>query len=230
MIGTYLAIEQDDAVHERESLFWKSRNFSSVRAYSMNEGIEIASKSQFVFIGINSDNIPFDPILRVLRDATPDPIFISTTKYDMRDAGVAYGLGADLYGQIGGEPGHNYSALMQKITSLHTRPKMRKSIKHIIFDDILYSFEYHMVFVCGFELKLAKAELDIIKHMLENPRRALTHDHICRAFLDGDNSPDSVYATMKRLRKKIRDLSGFDYIEATRDLGYRLVTRKNKNR
>ena len=71
---TYLAIEQDDSVHERESRFWQSRNVSSVRATSISEGIEKAAKGEFLYVGINADNIDYNPLLQVLRGVTGDPL------------------------------------------------------------------------------------------------------------------------------------------------------------
>ena len=53
----YLAIELDDAVHKRESDFWQTQNIGCVRVFSMREGIEKALTGEFVFIGINADNI-----------------------------------------------------------------------------------------------------------------------------------------------------------------------------
>ena len=56
----YLAIENDIAIHDRDSAFWLSRNVASVRVSSMTEGI-------------NGDNINFKPQLPLLREATNDP-------------------------------------------------------------------------------------------------------------------------------------------------------------
>ena len=233
MLSTYLAIEQSDEVHERESGFWQSRNISAVRVTSMNEGIEKALNGQFLFIGINADNIDYKPVLRILRDATFDPIFIAATNYFMQDAGIAYELGADLYGKAGDTPEDNYSAVMRKIKSLNYRQAQPEGkLSPIIFDDVLFATAYHRIFIGDAELKLTKIEMDILLYMMENPGRILTHEHINRQFLKGDNhkiSTDSIYGIMKRLRKKMKGLSQFDYIEAVRDIGYRLNSRSGMN-
>jgi len=225
-MATYLAIEQDENVHKRESEFWLSRNVSSIKVSSMTEGVRQALNNQFLYIGINADNIDYKPILRILRDATYDPIFIATSNYNMQDAGIAYELGADLYGQAGGTPEDNYFAVMRKIKSLDSRPRQPiEQSKHIFFDDIFFATAYHKVFISGVEIKLTKNEMEILRYMMENPGRVLTHEYINHELLDGDSyeaSPDSIYGLMKRLRKKIKGLSQFDYIEGVRDIGYRL--------
>ena len=73
----------------------------------MTEGIEEAMKNQFLYIGINGDNINFKPQLPLLREATNAPIFIATTGCAMQKQAEAVNPGADLYGQIGENPDDN---------------------------------------------------------------------------------------------------------------------------
>ena len=47
-------------------------------------------------------------MLKLLREVTPDPIFISTTTYTMQEQAIALNNGADLYGQISENPSENY--------------------------------------------------------------------------------------------------------------------------
>lgn len=184
-----------------------------------------------LYIGLNADNIDYKPMLRILRDVTNDPIFISASNYSMQEQGEAHDLGADLFGQVGETPEDNYKAVLQKINQLNGRARQRKiPIQIISFGDILFAPSYHRAFIKDAELFLTKIEMDILHHMMLKPGRILTQDLICQKFIDGDNqvSANSIYSLMKRLRKKIKDLSRFDYIEAVRDMGYRLQSKTNK--
>ena len=188
MSNMYLAIEGDDAVHERESQFWLSRMFTAVRAFSICEAIKMVLNNDYLFIGVNTDNINYNPILRVLRDATIRPIFIVSSNYTKQEAGEAYCLGADLFEPASNRPEDNFKTKMGKIQSLYilTKSSLRKSQKSqeiISFDDIIINTSFRTVFIKDKELKLARIELDVLQYMMENPLRILTHDTICKDFL-----------------------------------------------
>ena len=233
MSNMYLAIEGDDAVHERESQFWLSRMFTAVRAFSICEAIKLVLNNDYLFIGINADNINYNPILRVLRDATIRPIFIVSSNYTKQEAGEAYCLGADLFEPASNRPEDNFKTKMGKLQSLYMRTKssLRKSQKPqeiISFDDIIFNTSYRTVFIKDKELKLSRVELDVLQYMMDNPIRILTHDTICERFLKveyGAGTPDAIYNLIKRLRKKIIKVSQFDYIYTVSDVGYQLIKR-----
>ena len=118
---TYLAIENDLTIHERESQFWKSRGVDAIRVSSMTEGIVLASKQQFLYIGINSDNIHYTSSLAILRSTTNDPIFMATTNYTIQEQTKATKLGADLFGQLGDKPDDNFDAVMTQIVFVNIK-------------------------------------------------------------------------------------------------------------
>jgi uncharacterized protein YccT (UPF0319 family) len=119
----YLAIEKNIEVHERESAFWLSRGIGSVRVSSMTEGIEEVMNRQYLFIGINDDNVNFRPQLPLLREVTNIPIFIASSNYTMQKQAEAVSLGADLFGQAGETPSDNYETCMANINALQERAK-----------------------------------------------------------------------------------------------------------
>ena len=103
MEKVYLAIENNLAIHERESRFWLSKNISSIRVASirvasMNEAIMLARKRHFYYIGINASNVDYLPKLPLLRAVTNSPILVSTAKYNANEHSKALRSGADLWG------------------------------------------------------------------------------------------------------------------------------------
>jgi DNA-binding response OmpR family regulator len=227
MSFTYLAIDKDDAVHERESTYWLSRNVSSIQTVSMNEGIEKASNNHFLFIGINADNINYKPKLKLLRDVTNDPIFIATSLYTKHEHVEAHRLGADLFGEAFESPEGNYEAVTVKLNQLNERINQRKPcIKIVTFNDILIAPVYHKAFINDTELHLSKAEMDIIYHLMINRGCFLSQKQLLQKIYGDvydESSPDSIYSLIKRLRKKMKAVNQFDYIESIRDVGYRLI-------
>lgn len=228
---TYLAVEKDDVIHERESFFWLSRNISSVRVLSMNEAIKEAERNQFLYIGINANNINYMPMLKILRDVTSDPIFISTTSYTMQEQTEATLNGADLFGQISDSPNDNYTAVMANINRINERAAQRKpTAKILTYGDILLAPTCHQAFIYDEEIRLTKNEMDILHYLMINRGSILSHKQIFRKVFDGEYdeaSSDVIYSTLKRLRKKIKEVSAVEYIETVRDVGYRLIAGRN---
>lgn len=225
----YLAIERDIAVHERESRFWLSRNISSIRVSSMREGIEKAISSKFLYIGINAANINYMPQLRLLREVTNDPIFISTTTYTMQEQGKAIENGADLFGQISDNPSENYASVMAAINRLHERANQRKiQPKIITYGNFLIAPSRHKAFIDDTEIELTKNEMEILHYLVANKGCILTHKQIYQKVFNSEfdeSSSEVMYSAIRRLRRKIKDAAEIDYIENVRDVGYRILTK-----
>jgi len=232
MDSKYLAIENDIDVHERESVFWLSRGISSVRVSTMQEAIEKAIAAKFLYIGINAANTDYMPMLRLLREATNDPILISTTNYSKQEHRKATNNGADLYGELFDNPDENFDAVMACINNLDERVGRKKAPLAIkAYSDFLIAPSHHRVFVNDIELHLTKNEMGILYHLIINRGGILSNKQIFQNVFDGDyeeSSPDVIYSTFRRLRSKIKAAASYDYIENVRDVGYRLRTRSDR--
>ena len=207
MTPTYLAIENDLDIHERESKFWQSRGISSVRVTSMSEGICAASKQQFLYIGINASNIDYQPCLSLLRETTNDPILVATSTYTMQEQSKALRLGADLFGQISDNPSENYESVMALIERLNARSKQTKPLLALtIHKYVLLSYDYRVVFVNDAKVDLTKIEFELLYTLITNPGRVFTFEQLYIKIW-GYEYDRSVIAVIKsavsRLRKKI---------------------------
>jgi len=227
MSEMYLAIEKDEKIHERESQFWLSRNVSSIRVTSMTDGINEVMDKQFLYIGINAANINYQPQLPILREATNDPIFISTTTYTMQEQGVAISLGADLFGQLSDNPNDNFNTVMANINALNERSKKRKPpVKLLLYGNILMEPAYHQVFVDDTEIELTKIEFDLLRYFIVNRGIVLSFERIYSHVWGNDRAEyvdEAVRSAIKRLRKKIggQDTDN-SIIENVRDVGFKL--------
>ena len=82
------------------------------------------------------------------------------------------------------------------------------------------------------ELRLTKTEMEILQYLIINRRNILTHAQIFSEIYGrehGETSSDALNSSLKRLRRKIKDLAQFDYIENVRDVGYRLIALDDKS-
>ena len=84
--------------------------------------------------------------------------------------------------------------------------------------------ESHLVQVLGQPVKLTRTEYAILKLLMQNPSRvasrSLLLDRIC------EDTPDCVESSLKvhvsHLRRKLREVTGKDYIEAVWGIGFKM--------
>jgi DNA-binding response OmpR family regulator len=222
MNATYLTIDNNLAVHERESRFWLAHNISSIRVSSMNEGIACAVQKEFYYIGINAANIDYEGKLPILRDVTNAPIFIAVDSYDREKHTKAMSLGADLFGEISNGPKENYDAVMAALNRINSRacqPKPDRTF--LLINNILISQKRREVFAGNKEIELTKLEFDLLYYLMSNPDRVFTCRQLYRhVWSDEDVSSigPAIKNTVARIRKKIDNP---DVIENVYGVGYK---------
>jgi two-component system response regulator VanR len=222
---TYLAIEKDDMVHKRESKFWASRNILSTRVLSMGEGIEEASKNEFLYIGINDDNIDYLPSLSLLREVTTAPILISTTSFTNQKHCKALQNGADLFAPLSENPNENFDSVMEKINRLNDFAKQKRPPIELIYGGgILISQTHHKIFVDDKEIELTPMDFILLYYLMSRRGQLLSAEQIYSSVWKGcyNSSEDEVVkSAIKRLRKKInKQNSEHSVIKNIRGLGY----------
>jgi len=76
----------------------------------------------------------------------------------------------------------------------------------------------------GIPLRLTRLEQAVLAHLAEAPLRAWSHEHLYHAAWGdtwlGDAS--ALHATVKRLRRKLRDAGVTIFLESIRGVGFRL--------
>lgn len=92
------------------------------------------------------------------------------------------------------------------------------------FGGIALDTAQHMVTVDGGEVKLTRTEYAILKILMQNPAQVVTKSRLLERI--SVDTPDCTESSLKmhisNLRKKLRDVSGADYIEAVWGIGFKL--------
>ena len=108
--------------------------------------------------------------------------------------------------------------------SVQLRKRAVKSVDHLSFEDIILDTGTHIVTVAQKKVKLTRTEYAILKTLIQNPLQVVTKsallDHISLDTPDCKES--SLKMHISNLRKKLRDLSGKDYIEAVLGIGFKM--------
>lgn len=94
----------------------------------------------------------------------------------------------------------------------------------LIFSDITLDLVSHTVEVVGEAVKLTKTEFAILKLLMQNPRQVMAKSVLLDRI--SADTPDCVESSLKvhisNLRRKLREVSDKDYIEAVWGIGFKM--------
>ena len=92
------------------------------------------------------------------------------------------------------------------------------------FGDIVLDTEMHTVTVTGIEVRLTRTEYAILKLLLQNSGRVMPKSLLLERI--STDTPDCTESSLKihvsNLRKKLREVTGKDYIESVWGIGFQL--------
>ncbi len=96
--------------------------------------------------------------------------------------------------------------------------------ERLAFDDILMEIDTRTVTVQGEEVRLTRTEFAILRLLMANPGQVVTKSILTERI--SQDTPDGVENSLKvhisNLRRKLRERSGRDYIEAVWGIGFKM--------
>jgi len=228
-----LAVDGDVEVSLREQAVWRQYGIYTTRAGSMQEAIKELSREPFLFTAINADSINYLPMLKIMREAAPTPIFIITSDFKMKEHVEVFLNGADIYAVFQENiEDHVLLALavLQRYNERYRQPN-RPPIIIMTYEKLFASPAFRQVFCNDMEIQLTKMEFNILCYLMDNRGYVLTYPQIYSEVwgLGYDDAAHNILWThMLNLRKKVALAAGNGYIENVRDVGYRLPIRNNR--
>lgn len=100
-----------------------------------------------------------------------------------------------------------------------------KGSARLVFEEIAMDLEKRMVWVNENSVRLTRTEYAILKLLMQNPSQVITKSVLLDRI--SEDTPDCLESSLKvhvsNLRKKLRDSSGKDYIEAVWGIGFKMV-------
>lgn len=147
------------------------------------------------------------------------PVIVISAKVDVSDKVNVLMNGANDYVT---KP-FDMAELLARI-SVQLRKETSISSHIITFQDIKIDLNAHKIFVRDQEVKLTKTEYAILKLLMQNPSQVYTKSNILDEI--SIDTPDCVESSLKvhisHLRKKLREISNQDYIEAVWGIGFKM--------
>ncbi len=209
----------DDDIHIGDMLteVLEQNGYGVLRAYSGTEALLLLSSQtpDLVLLDLMLPGLTGEELLPKIKNI---PVIVVSAKIDV-DNKVDLLLGGAV--DYVTKPFNTKELLARIAVALRGNTATQAILR---YDKIALNTDSHTVMVSEEEVKLTRTEYAILKSLMQNNTQAVAKsrllDLIC---LD---TPDCTESSLKihvsNLRKKLRDVSGKDYIEAVWGIGFRL--------
>ncbi|MDE5770152.1 MAG: response regulator transcription factor [Ruminococcus sp.] len=215
---TIAIIDDDIYINGMLSELLEKNNYITISAYSGTEALYMLSenKPDLILLDLMLPGLCGEKVLPKIKDI---PVIVMSAKADI-DSKVKLLLdGASDYIT---KP-FDTAELLARIAVQLRKVSAAKS-KTLDFSDIILNTETHEVKVKNNPVRLTKTEFAILKLLMQNPSQVITKSTILdRISLD---TPDCVESSLKvhisNIRRKFREFSETDYIEAVWGIGFKM--------
>ena len=215
---TILIVEDDVDIHKLIKETLKKEEYQIISAYSGTEAILLIEKENIDLIlldlmlpGLNGENI-IDKVRNI-------PIIVISAKTSQEDKVNALVAGAN-----------DYVTKPFNIEELKARIKVQLRLNNKINTEKLkykdLTLDSHYLYIKDQKINLTKTEYAIIKQLLLNPKQVITKTKLIELInldtdtLDGDENSLKVH--ISNIRKKIKNLTVEEYIEAVWGIGFKM--------
>lgn len=217
---TILVIDDDININNLLSEVLSKEGYNILRAWSGTEAIMILenNKPDLVLLDLMLPGLSGEEVFEKIKNI---PVIIISAKPDFDNKIKLLKNGAADYMTKPFD-------IRELSARIELRLKERKSdsdSNEINLGEIVVDCEAHLIFVNDTLLKLTKTEYAILKLLCLNPNRLLTRslilDRISEETLDCTESSLNVHIC--NIRKKLKEISGSEYIENIWGIGYKLI-------
>lgn len=215
----------DDDLHINNMLceLLTREGYEVVRAFSGGEALAVLEKTtpDLVLLDLMMPGLSGEQVLPKIRDI---PVIIMSAKVDVGSKVDLLLSGAVDYVT---KP-FDTKELLARI-QVQLRRNSRQSADMLEYGGLMLNDMLHEAKFGDKTVKLTKTEFAILKILMQNPKQVITKSQILDRI--SADTPDCVESSLKvhvsNLRRKLREASGLDFIEAVWGIGFKM--RENLN-
>lgn len=215
----------DDDLHINNMLceLLTREGYEVVRAFSGGEALAVLEKTtpDLVLLDLMMPGLSGEQVLPKIRDI---PVIIMSAKVDVGSKVDLLLSGAVDYVT---KP-FDTKELLARI-QVQLRRNSRQSADMLEYGGLMLNDTLHEAKFGDKTVKLTKTEFAILKILMQNPKQVITKSQILDRI--SADTPDCVESSLKvhvsNLRRKLREASGLDFIEAVWGIGFKM--RENLN-
>jgi len=199
-----------------------SQGYVILEAKTGEDAVEVARKEKpdLVLLDVNMPGIGGIDACRELRRASEAPIIMLTVRNAERDKVAALDAGADDYVV---KP-FGIEELLARIRAALRRFAPGDVLPPFVSKELKMDFESRQLTVRGEEVHLTPKEFDVLKYLIANQGKPLTHRRILQAVWGPDygEETENLRVVINQLRKKMEsDPAHPKYIRTEPWVGYR---------
>lgn len=212
----------DDDIHINEMLeeVLIQEGYQVSHAYSGTEALLFLAneKPDLILLDLMLPGLTGEEVLPQIEKI---PVIVMSAKVEVKDKVALLLNGAEDYIT---KPFEIEELLARIVVQLRKSTRLDSSEK-LMYREITVNMVTHEAWVGEREVKLTKTEFAILKILLEHPKQVITKT----VLLDrvSEETPDCMESSLRvhisNLRKKLREISGKDYIEAVWGIGFKMA-------
>ena len=212
----------DDDIHINEMLeeVLIQEGYQVSHAYSGTEALLFLAneKPDLILLDLMLPGLTGEEVLPQIEKI---PVIVMSAKVEVKDKVALLLNGAEDYIT---KPFEIEELLARIVVQLRKSTRLDSSEK-LMYREITVNMVTHEAWVGEHEVKLTKTEFAILKILLEHPKQVITKT----VLLDrvSEETPDCMESSLRvhisNLRKKLREISGNDYIEAVWGIGFKMA-------
>ena len=212
----------DDDIHINEMLeeVLIQEGYQVSHAYSGTEALLFLAneKPDLILLDLMLPGLTGEEVLSQIEKI---PVIVMSARVEVKDKVALLLNGAEDYIT---KPFEIEELLARIVVQLRKSTRLDSSEK-LMYREITVNMVTHEAWVEEHEVKLTKTEFAILKILLEHPKQVITKT----VLLDrvSEETPDCMESSLRvhisNLRKKLREISGKDYIEAVWGIGFKMA-------
>ena len=212
----------DDDIHINEMLeeVLIQEGYQVSHAYSGTEALLFLAneKPDLILLDLMLPGLTGEEVLSQIEKI---PVIVMSAKVEVKDKVALLLNGAEDYIT---KPFEIEELLARIVVQLRKSTRLDSSEK-LMYRIFTVNMVTHEAWVGEHEVKLTKTEFAILKILLEHPKQVITKI----VLLDrvSEETPDCMESSLRvhisNLRKKLREISGKDYIEAVWGIGFKMA-------
>lgn len=198
-----------------------NEGYGVARAYSGTEAILVLSqnKPDLVLLDLMLPGLSGEEVLPHIKGI---PVIVMSAKVDV-DNKVELLLGGAV--DYVTKPFHTKELLARIAVHLRIFDTLDKS-EILTFEEIELDVDTHIVRIKDKKIKLTRTEYAILKFLMQNPSQVVSKSQLLDRI--SEDTPDCTESSLKthisNLRKKLREVSGKEYVEAVWGIGFKMKT------
>jgi two-component system KDP operon response regulator KdpE len=201
--ATILVIDDEPQIRRVLRSTLSSQGYVITEAKTGEEGIEVARKTkpELVLLDVNMPGMGGIEACREIRRGSSAPIIMLTVRNAERDKVLALDAGADDYVV---KP-FGIEELLARIRASLRRHAQGENLEPFQSKELSVDFERRQVLVRGEEVHLAPKEYEVLKLLVINQGKPLTHRRLLQSVWGPDygEETENLRVVINQLRKKI---------------------------